>query len=191
MCCTQNLLLSKCVLVQIDDYICLTFEMGKKKKSLWSWLCTETIYAHLDAQPFEYSRVQAGGDGFFIWKRQAATFHTAPHPHPPCIHRHTRTRTHGEVEQESSVTTSHLSQSPSSRSAAPTSQLSSPNTLHSISAPREWFIDRTASRQRNVLFLFRQLDWKCMLFDSQAWKWAQGGSRLGSVKSPRDGTNEF
>lgn len=104
---------------------------------------------------------------------------------------HTHRRTHGEVEQESSVTTSHLSQSPSSRSAAPTSQLSSPNTLHSISAPREWFIDRTASRQRNVLFLFRQLDWKCMLFDSQAWKWAQGGSRLGSVKSPRDGTNEF
>lgn len=86
---------------------------------------------------------QAGGNGFFTWSRRPATFHAAPHPPnrraDVPIHIHTG----GAGQQWQNFT--YLA-SPSSHSATPTSQLSSPNTLRSISAPCEWFIDYTSFR---------------------------------------------
>lgn len=131
------------------------------------------MYTHSNTHSL-MPEVQSGGNSFLTCHRQPATCHAAPHPPNrqtnKNTHTHRRTYPHTHRWPRTGVSRLHISRNPSSRSAAPTSQLSSPNTLHSISAPCEWFIDHTAFHQRNVLFLFRQLDRKCTLFDAQARK---------------------
>lgn len=128
-------LISKCICYKWTLWHATNVVLITHKNHLHTFRCTPTLMP----------KVQAGGNGFLTWNRQPATFHAAPHP--PNRHAdapiHTHTHTGGAGQQCHDFTSLA---NPSSRSAAPTSQLSSPNTLHSISAPCEWFIDRIAFR---------------------------------------------
>lgn len=112
MCCTHDLLLmSKCVLVQMDDFSCLNFEMVKKK-SPWSWLCTKTTYAHLDAQPYTPAiRILQAGSGRFLHLKTAGCHlsHHSPPPPPALIHTQTHTHAHTGRWSRRAVSRLHIS----------------------------------------------------------------------------------